>query len=152
VANLIGEILVWCGEFTPGNRKTLEETGFLPCEGQLVDKKIYAALDKIVQDKFKLKDENAPGKFRLPDLLGRVPIGAGKGENLTNRALGEKIGEEVHTLTLEEMPSHSHGFDGWNDNDGGHVDRGNALFGKGTWGHILRVVEERTTICNPLLQ
>jgi len=44
----------------------------------------------------------------LPRSLGRALAGAGNGSGLTARALGEWLGEESHTLTVAEMPSHSH--------------------------------------------
>ncbi len=46
--------------------------------------------------------------FALPDLQGRVPIGAGQGPGLTNRPRGQATGTEVVTLTENQMPSHSH--------------------------------------------
>jgi microcystin-dependent protein len=41
--------------------------------------------------------------FQLPDLRGRVPIYTGQGFTL-----GERGGEAAHTLTISEMPTHSH--------------------------------------------
>lgn len=55
-----------------------------------------------------LTAECASGMFFLPDLRGRAPIGAGQGMGLTNRVLGTGIGEETQTLSVAEMPSHSH--------------------------------------------
>lgn len=46
--------------------------------------------------------------FSLPDLRGRVVVGAGTGATLSPRLLGERVGEERHVLTLTEMPAHSH--------------------------------------------
>jgi microcystin-dependent protein len=46
--------------------------------------------------------------FNVPDLRSRDIIGAGQGPGLSNRTLGQLIGEENHTLTQAEMPSHSH--------------------------------------------
>ncbi len=45
--------------------------------------------------------------FALPDLRGRVPIHAGS-INGTSHSLGQKGGEEKHTLTEPQMPSHKH--------------------------------------------
>lgn len=47
--------------------------------------------------------------FNVPDMRGRVSVGAGTGSGLTARALGAGGGEEGHTLTADEMPSHNHG-------------------------------------------
>jgi microcystin-dependent protein len=44
----------------------------------------------------------------LPDMRGRITIGAGQGSGLTNRVLGATGGAETHTLTTSEMPSHTH--------------------------------------------
>lgn len=44
----------------------------------------------------------------LPDLRGRVVMGAGQGPALTLRILGEKVGRENETLTLGQMPFHWH--------------------------------------------
>jgi microcystin-dependent protein len=41
--------------------------------------------------------------FALPDLRGRVPIHFGSGF-----ILGQKGGEQAHTITMAEMPTHSH--------------------------------------------
>ncbi|MFD2673524.1 phage tail protein [Marinicrinis sediminis] len=41
--------------------------------------------------------------FALPDLRGRVPVHPGNGVSQ-----GERYGEETHTLTITEMPAHTH--------------------------------------------
>ena len=46
--------------------------------------------------------------FGLPDLRGRIPIHAGSGPGLSTRRLGEKGGAESVTLTLNQLPSHTH--------------------------------------------
>lgn len=46
---------------------------------------------------------NGQTTFALPDLRGRVPIHVGNGHTL-----GERAGEEAHTLTTAELPAHTH--------------------------------------------
>lgn len=41
--------------------------------------------------------------FGLPDLQGRVPIHMGGGHTL-----GERAGEQAHTLSISEIPTHTH--------------------------------------------
>lgn len=41
--------------------------------------------------------------FALPDLRGRVPIHVGSGHTL-----GERGGEQAHTLSISELPTHVH--------------------------------------------
>jgi len=46
--------------------------------------------------------------FALPDLRGRLPLGAGSGPGLTPRTLGEVAGQENVMLTTGELPAHTH--------------------------------------------
>ena len=41
--------------------------------------------------------------FALPDLRGRTPIHVGSGHTL-----GERGGEQAHTLSIAELPTHTH--------------------------------------------
>lgn len=46
---------------------------------------------------------NGQNNFSLPDLRARTPIHIGNGH-----VLGERGGEQAHTLSLSELPTHSH--------------------------------------------
>ena len=46
--------------------------------------------------------------FALPDLSGRVPMHVDTGSGLSVRNLGERSGWETNTLTVNQMPNHSH--------------------------------------------
>jgi microcystin-dependent protein len=66
--------------------------------------------------------------FALPDLRGRTPIHEGSGHTL-----GEKAGEQAHTLTISELPMHTHvlnGSTGQANISDPATAPGNILFGK----------------------
>lgn len=46
--------------------------------------------------------------FALPDLRGRTPIHVGRSNGGIDHRLGQKSGEETHTLSANEMPQHTH--------------------------------------------
>ncbi len=50
--------------------------------------------------------------FALPDIRGRVPIHVGQADSGQNHPLGQKMGQETHTLSAAEMPQHQHGING----------------------------------------
>ena len=61
--------------------------------------------------------------FALPDLRGRTPIHVGSGHTL-----GERGGEQAHTLSIAELPTHTHVANATNDN-GAVAIPGNAVLG-----------------------
>ncbi len=81
--------------------------GWLMCDGAEVSRTAYAALFAVIGETYGAGDGET--SFCLPDLRGRVPLGAGAGSGgLTPRSLGATGGAETHTLTIAEMPSHTH--------------------------------------------
>ena len=53
--------------------------------------------------------------FALPDLRGRTPIHVGRSNGGQHHTLGQKSGEETHTLAANEMPQHRHFVQATND-------------------------------------
>lgn len=95
----IGEIRMFGGNFAPA--------GWALCNGQLIPIAQNTALFSILGTTY-----GGDGKvtFALPDLRQRIPMHAGAGPGLTLRELGEQGGEQNATLTLQQIPSHSHGM------------------------------------------
>ncbi|TSI05171.1 phage tail protein [Lysinibacillus sp. BW-2-10] len=75
-------------------------SGWAPCNGQLLPINQYQALYAILGTTY---GGDGITTFALPDLRGRVPVHVGNGVTL-----GQKAGEEAHTLTVNEMPAHTH--------------------------------------------
>ncbi|WP_430472712.1 phage tail protein [Thalassospira lucentensis] len=84
-------------------------SGYLLCDGAEILEAEYANLFSAIGSTYGVGQ--APGSFKLPDLRGRAPIGAGQGDGLTDRVIASADGAEVHQLTIDEMPSHSHDWD-----------------------------------------
>lgn len=83
-----------------------DHNGWLKCDGRSLNRVTYAKLFSVVGTAF---GNNDSVTFKLPDCRGRVLGTIGNGTGLTSRALGAVVGEETHTMTISEMPSHSHG-------------------------------------------
>lgn len=78
------------------------------CWGGLVSISDYTALYSLIGTNFGGDGRVTMG---LPDLRGRVPVGYGSGPGLTPKQMGQMWGFENHTLTLAQMPEHSHTAD-----------------------------------------
>ncbi len=78
--------------------------GWLLCDGRSVTRAMYPALFDAIGTAHGGDGTN----FNLPDLRGRTVVGAGQGTGLTMRTLGQNFGAETQTLTVAQMPAHSH--------------------------------------------
>lgn len=95
---VIGEIVVFAGTTSPSS-------DWLPCDGSSLIRASFPALFAAIGTTFGSVDSS---HFNLPDLQGRTAIGTGTGTGLSTRNLGDLVGEENHTLTVAEEPSHGH--------------------------------------------
>jgi microcystin-dependent protein len=74
--------------------------GWALCNGQLLPINQNQALFSLLGTTF---GGDGRVNFALPDLRARVPIHVGSG-----RTLGERAGEQAHTLSIAEIPIHTH--------------------------------------------
>ena len=97
----------------------LAGNGWLLCDGTEVSRSTYAALFAVIQETYGAG--NGSSTFLLPDLRGRVIAAldnmGGASANVINEitnhanadALGSTLGDDVHELTIAELPVHGHG-------------------------------------------
>jgi microcystin-dependent protein len=93
----LGEIGVFAFDWPPA--------GFAKCDGQLMSIGQNPDLFGLLGTTF---GGDGIRTFALPDLRSRTPIGLGQGQGMTPRSQGDTVGEETHTLTVDEIAAHSH--------------------------------------------
>ena len=90
----VGEIRMFAGNFAPA--------GWMFCEGQLIPISEYETLFNLIGTTY---GGDGQSTFALPDLRGRIPVHQGSGFTLA-----ETGGVEEVTLTVSQIPAHSHAF------------------------------------------
>ena len=102
VAVPVGTVAMYAGHTAPA--------GYLFCDASAVSRTTYPELFAVIGTTYGAGDGSTT--FNLPDMRGRVPLGVGTGDaaDATAHALADKEGAETHTLTIAEMPAHTHGI------------------------------------------
>ncbi|MBB5066006.1 phage tail protein [Granulicella mallensis] len=93
----VGEIEIFGFNFAP--------VGWAQCQGQLMPISQNTALFSLLGTQF---GGDGKSTFGLPNLQGQIPVGQGQGPGLSPYVIGETAGSETVTLTLAEMPGHTH--------------------------------------------
>jgi microcystin-dependent protein len=88
----VGEIRIFAGNFPP--------SGWMFCEGQLLPISENETLFQLIGTTY---GGDGQSTFGLPDLRGRIPIHQGNGFTLAENGGAEEI-----TLTVAQIPAHSH--------------------------------------------
>jgi len=88
----VGEIRMFGGNFAPA--------GWMLCEGQLLPISENETLFNLIGTTY---GGDGQSTFALPDLRGRVPVHQGNGATLA-----ESGGMETITLTVNQIPAHTH--------------------------------------------
>ena len=119
-AGITGEIKMYGGVYAP--------EGWVLCDGTAytgTPNSLYKNLFDVIGTSYGNGASGGTGEFNVPDLRGRVMMGAGTGagggaedadggskptggSSLTARSLGEWGGAETHVLTITQMPQHAH--------------------------------------------
>jgi microcystin-dependent protein len=104
-APFIAMIVIWSPNFAPQNWSF--------CAGQSVSVQQNQALFALIGTTY---GGNGSTTFNLPDLRGRLPLGAGQAPGLSFYSLGEMGGTETTALTVNNMPMHTHSGTGLHAN------------------------------------
>lgn len=103
----VGEIRMFAGTFAPA--------GWMLCEGQQLPISENETLFQLIGTTYGGDGEST---FNLPNLASRVPVHMGTGPSGTTYQIGEMAGTEQETLTVQQIPAHTHAFLGSQDNAG----------------------------------
>ena len=93
----LGQVMVFAGNFIPQNWSS--------CGGQLLQISQNGALYSVIGTTY---GGDGTATFGLPELRGRTAVGEGQGPGLSNIQLGQQGGSETFTLTITELPAHTH--------------------------------------------
>lgn len=94
---VIGYTTLFAGNFAP--------YGWAFCQGQIIAIASNTALFSILGTFY---GGNGTTTFALPDLQGRMVIGAGQGNGLPPYDLGESGGAMSNSMTLQNLAAHAH--------------------------------------------
>ncbi|WP_145860419.1 phage tail protein [Pedobacter suwonensis] len=93
----LAEVRIFAGNFSPRT--------WAFCQGQLLSLSANQALFALLGTTY---GGDGRTTFGLPDLRSKTVIGAGTGVGLSAYTLGQKVGIEKVTLTVSQIPAHTH--------------------------------------------
>jgi microcystin-dependent protein len=114
----IAEVRIFAGNFAP--------RGWAFCDRQLLPIAQNTALFSLIGTTY---GGDGRTTTALADMQGRVPMHPGRVPGLTSPRLGQKTGVEEVTLTLNEIPAHSHSWFGTTE-DGDSSEPAGNLYAK----------------------
>ena len=97
--------------------------GYAQCNGQLLSINQNQSLFALLGTTY---GGDGRSTFALPDLRSRTPIHIGSA-NGDSHALGNKAGEEAHTLIPQEMPQHTHDLKASSTDGNSNIAKDNIL-------------------------
>ena len=107
----VGQIIAWSGAYNS------LPSGYLICDGSAISRTTYAALFAVVGTTH--GSGNGSTTFNLPDLQSKFITGASSDPNNSGYSVGAEGGENFVTLTVNQMPAHTHSQQGGGTHDDG---------------------------------
>ena len=118
----IGEIRAFAFDYAP--------VDWAVCAGQTIPVQQNSALFAVIGNSF---GGDGSSIFMLPNLQGRTVIGGGSGPGLSPHCVGEQVGSRSQTLSLEQLPAHTHAINA-EKNSGSKNSPAGAFWAKGAAG------------------
>lgn len=97
MTSYVGEIRLFAGNFPPA--------GWMFCDGTPLPISENDALFTLIGTTY---GGDGQSTFNLPNLQSRLPVHQGTGPNGATFTLGEMAGTEQETLTVQQIPAHTH--------------------------------------------
>jgi microcystin-dependent protein len=132
----LGEIRIFAGNFAPLN--------WALCQGQLIPISENTALFALLGTFY---GGDGVQTFALPDLRSRVPIHQGS-NNFGTYPIGQQAGEENVTLTVNQLPAHTHGVRASSTYNGDNISPSNELWSGSTDGNTPYTTSAPNTTMN----
>jgi microcystin-dependent protein len=95
--SFLASIILFGGSFAPRN--------WTYCQGQVLSVNQNAALFSLLSNTY---GGDGRSTFGIPDLRGRVPLGTGRGNGLTEFPLGRQAGNDSVVLATDNLAPHNH--------------------------------------------
>ena len=95
----VGEIRMFAGNFAPA--------GWMFCDGQQLPISENEVLFQLIGTTYGGDGEST---FNLPNLQSRIPLHMGNGPGGITYQLAEMAGTEQETLTVQQIPGHTHAW------------------------------------------
>lgn len=97
MAPYVGEIRMFAGNYAPN--------GWMFCQGQTLPISENEVLFQLIGTTYGGDGEET---FNLPNLQSRIPLHMGTGPDGTTYQIGEMAGTEQETLSVQQIPVHTH--------------------------------------------
>jgi len=117
-----------------------DHLGWLLCDGRSLEVSKFRILYNVIGNAYGGDNEH----FNLPSPAGRVLGVIGSGTNLTERLMGDTVGEETHQLIEDELPDMTK----TTITNSGHIHSHNANGGSPGYGLIYRDGSNTATVAD----
>ncbi len=109
----LAEIRIFGFDFAP--------RGHAKCDGQILPINQNQSLFSLLGTTY---GGDGRTSFALPELRGRAPIHKGTAPGGSSHSLGQKSGQQTHSLSVAEIPAHNHNVVGQSGNANSNVATG----------------------------